>query len=161
MPQGWVHPANKVVVSPENPLAFEAEIGANATAASMKPGRVVIYDTNDKDVKEATLGSDAVLGFLDVAPGKLEATAYAVGDDAKVVAGECIAKLLLSGTTVAVVPGDALVCAILGKVKKIAVAVIGSQGTIIGHALETKDPTSADTECLVHFLIQTEAAAAA
>ena len=161
MPQGWVHPANKVVVSPANPLAFEAEVGANATAAYMLPGRVVIYDTNDKDIRESTKACDGILGFLDVASGVIEATHFAVGDQVKVVCGECIAKLLLSGTTTAVVPGTALIAAVYGKVMKQAVGTMGAQGCVVGHSLESKDPSSADTECLVHFKIAEDVAAAA
>jgi len=51
MPQYLVKPANQVVVA-GNPLRLEFEVGANATAAEMLPGRLVIHDTNDGDVKE-------------------------------------------------------------------------------------------------------------
>lgn len=157
MPQYLVKPANQIIVAGV-PLAVEMEIGANATAAKMLPGRLVIHDATDGDVKEAGAKADNIIGFLDVQSGELEETAYAVGDQAKVVIGECIAKLtLLGGESVA--PGDNLVSAADGKVAKQAVGAMGAQGMVIGQAMETSNVT-VDAEILVHFHKSAEPAAA-
>lgn len=148
MPQYLVKPANQVVVA-GNPLRLEFEVGANATAAEMLPGRLVIHDTNDGDVKEAGAKARNIIGFLDVAPSKKESDNYAVGDQAMVVVGECVAKLtLLANESVA--PGDLLVAAANGKVAKQAVGAMGSQGMVVGQALETSN-VAQDAEILVHF----------
>jgi len=157
MPQFLPKPANQVVVA-GNPLKVEMEIGANATAAKMLPGRLVIHDTIDGNVKEAGAKARNILGFLDVAAEKLESDNYAVGDQALVVMGDCIAKLtLLAGQSVA--PGDMLVSAADGKVAKQAVGAMGSQGQVIGEALETSNVT-VDAEILVHYFKASDPAAA-
>jgi hypothetical protein len=157
MPQFLVKPANQVVVQ-GNPIKVEYEVGANATEAKMLPGRLVIYDTVLSAVKEAGDEADNVLGFLDVDADYLEATRYAVGDQVLVVMGECIAKLtLLASENVA--PGDWLVAASDGKVKKQAVGAMGAQGCPIGQALEISNVT-VDAEILVHWIPCTEPAAA-
>ena len=158
MPQGLVKPANSVVISPANPLMVEMEIGANATPAKMLPGRVVIFDDTDDSVKETGAKADNVVGFLDVAPDKLEATAYALGDQAKVVVGECLAKLtLLAGENVT--RGDPLVTAADGKLAKQAVGAMGAQGTVVAHAWESSNVT-VDAEINVHWHKTAEPAAA-
>jgi len=158
MPQYLVKPANQVVVAGK-PLKVEMEIGANATAAKMLPGRLVIHDAVDGCVKEAGAKADNVLGFLDVESGEKEATNYDVGDQAMVVMGECIAKLtLLANESVA--PGDPLVAAADGKVAKQAVGAMGGQGSVIGWAMETSN-VAVDAEILVHFHKSAEPAAAA
>jgi hypothetical protein len=108
MPQWLVKPANQPIVAGD-PLRVEMEIGANATPAAMVPGRLVIADTADGTVKEATTKSKGLIGFLDVDPKKLEATAYAVGDQVMVVQGECFAKLTLLASE-NVVRGDMHAC---------------------------------------------------
>ena len=158
MPQYLVKPANQIVVA-GNPLRIELEVGANATPAKMLPGRLVIHDAVDGAVKEAGAKARNIIGFLDVSAGKLESDAYAVGDQVMVVVGECIAKLtLLANESVA--PGDLLVSAADGKVAKQAVGAMGSQGMVIGQALETSN-VAADVELLVHFWKGAEPAAAA
>jgi hypothetical protein len=158
MPQYLVKPANQVVVA-GNPLRLEFEVGANATAAEMHPGRLVIHDTNDGDVKEAGAKARNIIGFMDVAAGKKESDNYAVGDQAMVVVGECIAKVtLLANESVA--PGDLLVAAANGKVAKQAVGAMGSQGMVVGQALETSN-VAQDAEILVHFWKGAEPEAAA
>ncbi len=157
MPQFLVKPTNQVVVQ-GNPIKVEYEVGANATAAKMLPGRLVIYDTVAKAVKEAGAEADNVLGFLDVAAEYLEATHYEVGDQVLVVMGECIAKLtLLASENVA--PGDWLVAAADGKVAKQAVGAMGAQGMPVGQALELSNVT-VDAEILVHWIPCAEPAAA-
>jgi len=147
MPQGLVKPDNQVVAA-GNPLKNEYEIGATATAAKMLPGRVVIFD-GDMTVKEAAAKAHGVVGFLDVAPNKLESDNYAVGDQAMVVKGECIAKLTLLAAE-NVTRGDRLVSAADGKIAKLAVGVMGAQGDILGNAEESSNVT-VDAEILVHW----------
>ena len=157
MPQFLVKPANQVVVE-GNPLRIEYEVGANATEAKMLPGRLVIYDTVASAVKEAGAKAADVLGFLDVSADKLESDNYAVGDQALVVMGECVAKLtLLASENVA--PGDWLVSAADGKVAKLAVGAMGSQGMPVGQALEASNVTT-DAEILAHWIPCAEPAAA-
>ena len=157
MPQYLVKPTNQVVIAGK-PLKVECEVGANATPAKMLPGRLVIHDATDGDVKEAGAKARNIIGFLDVSAGKLESDAYAVGDQVMVVVGECFAKLaLLAGESVA--PGDLLVSAADGKVAKQAVGAMGSQGMVIGQAMETSNVT-VDAEIAVHFWKGAEPAAA-
>jgi len=157
MPQFLVKPGNQILVA-GNPLMVEMEIGANATAAKMLPGRLVIFDTTDGTVKEAGAKADNVVGILDVAPNKLESDAYAVGDECEIIAGECIAKLTLLASE-NVTRGDPLVAAADGKVAKQAVGAMGAQGTVIGHAWESSNVT-VDAEILVHYHKTAEPAAA-
>jgi len=157
MPQFLVKPANQVVVK-GNPLRVEYEVGANATAAKMLPGRLVIYDTVAHAVKEAGDEADNVLGFLDVDASKLESEHYEVGDQVVVVMGECIAKLTLAAGE-NVEPGDWLVAAADGKVKKQDVGAMGGQGSPIGQSLEISNVTT-DAEILVHWIPCGEPAAA-
>jgi hypothetical protein len=157
MPQAIQKPDNQVIAAGD-PLRIEMEIGAAATAAKMLPGRVVIFDGVDQTVKEADAKADGVAGFLDVAPDKLESDAYAVGGQAMVVVGECIAKLTLLAAE-NVTRGDKLVTAADGKVAKQAVGAMGAQGSVIGTAWESSNVT-VDAEILVHWNPGHEPAAA-
>ena len=157
MPQALQKPSNQVLVAGD-PLRVEMEIGANATPAKMLPGRVVIFDDADQTVKETGAKADGVVGFLDVAPDKLESDAYAVGGQAMVVVGECIAKLTLLAAE-NVTRGDNLVTAADGKVAKQAVGAMGAQGSVIGKAWESSNVT-VDAEILVHWNPSHEPAAA-
>lgn len=157
MPQAIQKAANQIVCAGD-PLKVEMEIGANATAAKMLPGRIVIFDTTDQTVKESGAEADGDVFILDVAPDKLESDAYAVGDQAMVIVGDCIAKLtLLASENVA--RGDPLVTAADGKVAKQAVGAMGAQGKVIGYAWEASNVT-VDAEILVHFCPAAEPAAA-
>ena len=159
MPQGIVKPANQVVIA-GTPIKLEYEIGPNATEASMLPGRLVVWDNAaalDYKVKEATTKVDNVIGFLDVEADELEATHYDVGDQALVVIGECVAKLLLLASE-NVAPGDWLVAAALGKVAKQGTGAMGAQGMPIGQALESSNVT-VDAEIAVHWIPCAEPAA--
>ena len=79
-------PSNKIVQGDYlGPMA--AQIGDNATAAYMVPGRAVCFDTSDNCVKEATDPSGNVVGILgyEDTPAFNQPTAgitgaYAVGD---------------------------------------------------------------------------------
>jgi hypothetical protein len=157
MPQTIQKPGNQVIAAGD-PLRIEMEIGAAATAAKMLPGRVVIFDGVDQTVKEAGAKADGIVGFLDVAPDKLESDAYAVGNQAMVVVGACIAKLTLLAAE-NVTRGDKLVTAADGKVAKQAVGALGAQGTVIGIAWESSNVT-VDAEILVHWNPGHEPAAA-
>lgn len=157
MPQALQKAANQILVA-GNPLKVEMEIGANATAAKMLPGRIVIFDTTDQTVKEAGAEADGDVFILDVAPDKLESDAYALGDPAMVIVGECIAKLtLLASENVA--RGDPLVTAADGKLAKLAVGAMGAQGKVVGYAWEASNVT-VDAEILVHWQPAAEPAAA-
>ena len=158
MPQGVVKPSNQIVAYGE-PLMVEMEIGANATAAEMKAGRVVIFDDADQTVKEAGAAAANVVGFLEVDPAKTKSTAYAVGDQAKVVIGECLAVLTLLASE-SVARGDALICAADGKLAKQAVGAMGEQGQVVAYSWETSNVT-VDAEILVHWKPSAEPAAAA
>jgi len=158
LPQNVVKPSNQIVAYGD-PLTVEMEIGANATAAKMLAGRVVIFDDADQTVKEAGAEAKNVVGFLEVDPEKTKTTAYAVGDQAKVVIGECLAVLTLLASE-NVTRGDPLVCAADGKVAKQAVGAMGEQGQIVGFSWETSNVTT-DAEILVHWKPSAEPAAAA
>ncbi len=158
MPQGIVKPANQIVAFGD-PLAVEMEIGANATAAKMLPGRVVIFDDADHTVKEAGAKAASVAGFLEVAPAKKKADSYSVGDPAQVVVGECLAVLTLLANE-SVTRGDKLVTAADGKLAKQAVGAMGGQGAVVAEAWESSN-VATDAEILVHWKPTAEPAAAA
>ncbi len=158
MPQGIVKPLNQIVASGD-PLAVEMEVGANATAAKMLPGRVVVFDDADQTVKEAGAKANGAVGFLEVAPAKKKTDAYAVGDQAKVVVGECLAVLTLLANE-SVVRGDSLVTAADGKLAKLAVGAMGGQGGVVAEAWESSN-VATDAEILVHWKPSAEPAAAA
>jgi hypothetical protein len=102
MPQGYVRPVNQILADKEGSVVHEYEVGAAATPAQMVPGRAVIYDTNNYSVKEAGAKADTVLGVLDVAPGGLRTTAYAVGDQVRVIErGKVMVTLVTGGAAVA------------------------------------------------------------
>ncbi len=158
MPQGIVKPANQIVAYGD-PLAVEMEIGANATAAKMLPGRVVIFDDVDQTVKEAGAKAASVAGFLEIAPAKKKTDAYSVGDQAQVVVGECLAVLTLLANE-SVTRGDKLVTAADGKLAKQAVGAMGGQGAVVAEAWESSN-VATDAEILVHWKPSAEPAAAA
>ena len=157
LPQGIQKPSNQIIAYGD-PLIAEMEIGANATAAKMLAGRVVIFDDADQTVKEAGAAAN-VVGFLEVDPTKTKTTAYAVGDQAKVVIGECLAVMTLLASE-SVTRGDALVTAADGKLAKQAVGAMGAQGEVVAYAWETSNVTT-DAEILVHWKPSGEPAAAA
>ena len=158
MPQGIQKPSNQIVAYGD-PLVVELEVGTNATAAKMLPGRVVIFDDTDQHVKEAGAEAANVVGFLEVDPANPKTTAYAVGDQAKVVIGECLAVLTLLASE-SVTRGDALICAADGKLAKQAVGAMGEQGQVVAYSWETSNVT-VDAEILVHWKPSAEPAAAA
>jgi len=158
MPQGITKPNNQVLAA-GSPLRVEMEIGANATAAKMLAGRAVVFDDADQTVKEASAEETGDVFILDVKPTELEATAYAVGDPALVIVGECIAKMTLLASE-SVSRGDPLVTAADGKLAKQAVGAMGEQGKVVAYSWEASNVT-ADAEILVHWCPAAEPAAAA
>jgi hypothetical protein len=157
MPQTVVKPSNQIVAYGD-PLAVEMEVGANATPAKMLPGRVVIFDDADQTVKEAGAKATGEVGFLEVAPTKKKIDNYAVGDQAKVIFGECLAVLTLLANE-NVTRGDPLVTAADGKLAKQAVGAMGGQGSVVAYAWESSNVTT-DAEILVHWKSSAEPAAA-
>lgn len=137
MPQWVVKPANSILISGE-PIYKEATIGANATAVKMLPGRFVIHDTEDGDVKEGGAKANNVLGQLDIAGDKKINDNYAVGEQARLLTGVYEAKVLLLANE-NVEPGDRLVLAADGKVAKLAVGAAGSTGAVIAVAEESSN----------------------
>ena len=158
MPKGLVKPSNCIAAG-ENKFV-EAEVGANATAAKMLPGRFVIHDAADGDVKEAGANADNALGVLAKKPEELKTTAYAVGDACLLITEGYAVITLVSGSA-AVAPGDPIVTAADGKGAKQAVGAMGAQGSVVAKAQETVDPAAADKECLVKLSLQSAEPAAA
>lgn len=146
MPQDIQKPSNQIVAYGD-PLVVEMEVGANATEAKMLPGRVVIFDTVDQTVKESGAAALNVVGFLEVDPAGTKTDNYEVGDQAKVVVGECFAVLTLLASE-NVTRGDALVTGADGKLAKHAAAAMGSQGQVVAFAWESSNVTD-DAEILV------------
>jgi len=157
LPQGVVKPSNQIVAYGD-PLGVEMEIGANATEEKMLAGRVVIFDDVDQTVKEAGAKATNVVGFLEVDPAKTKTDNYEVGDQAKVVVGECLAVLTLLASE-NVTRGDPLVTAADGKLAKQAVGAMGAQGQVVAHTWESSNVT-VDAEILVHWKPSAEPAAA-
>ena len=158
MPQGIIKPTSQIVAL-GNPLTVEMEVGANATAAKMLPGRVVIFDDVDQTVKEAGAKAANEVGFMDAVADHKKTGAYAIGYQVPVVLGECLAALTLLANE-NVTRGDALVTAADGKLAKLVVGAMGSQGRVIAYAWENSNVVT-DAEVLVHWKPGSEPAAAA
>ena len=133
------------------------EIGANATAAKMLAGRVVVFDDVDQTIKEAGAAEDGDVFILDVCPTELEETAYAVGDPALVIVGDCIAKMTLLASE-RLVRGSPLVTAADGKLALQAVGAMGEQGKVVAYSWDASNVT-VDAEILVHWCPAAEPAA--
>jgi hypothetical protein len=147
MPQYLVIPANSVLAE-GNPHIVEMEIGANCASAGAKmiAGRCVIHDATDGDVKEAGADAANFMGVLMEQPDELEATAYAIGDQAKVITGgPCIVKCLFASAATGCAPGDKIGCAADGKVKAY------SAGSCVGKAMITVASGGPDAEVLVNM----------
>jgi hypothetical protein len=145
MPQYLVIPTNSVLAQ-GNPHIVEMEIGANCASAGAKmiAGRCVIYDAVDGNVKEAGADAADFMGVLMEQPDELEATAYAIGDQAKVViGGPCIVKCLFASAAAGATPGTKIGCAADGKVKAY------NAGSCVGKAMTTVAAGGPDAEILV------------
>ena len=163
MPQGpFVKPINRILVGDYNVPLLDMEVGANATAAKMVPGRLVIHDTTDGDVKEAGVKADNVLGVIEVQAGKLVTDSHSVGANVKVIplSSQAFVVLTLVSGGAAVAPGDPIVSAADGKAAKQAVGAMGSQGSVVAHAWETANPSGSDVTCIAQLVPGAEPAAA-
>jgi len=143
MPQGFIKPANRVLVDDFSGQGAvrEFEVGANATAAKMLPGNCVIVDTLAQNIKEAGAKADSITGVLEVGPTNKLTVAYAVGDQARVLQGHFIAQIRLKASENVSIE-SLLVSAADGQFAKLAVGVIGAQGAIIAKALEASNVTT-------------------
>lgn len=126
MPQGLVQPSNAVLYAGD-PLVIEMEV---KTATRMYPGRLVITDSNEWDIKVCTSGATTALGVLDVEPTELKTTVYDAADQARVLHGD-IVVLLRKDSGGAVAIGDRLIPADSGMVQKGTTA-----GAVVGYALQ-------------------------
>lgn len=165
MPQyfGTLKPVNQILCGGQPDVELLSfEIGANATAAQMVPGRFVVFDTTDGDVKEAGAKAHDVAGILEVTSGMKVTDAYAVGDECLVIplsSGARVLATLVSGSG-AVAPGSKVVTAANGKAALQAVGGAGTQGDVVGKAEATEDPSAADKTCIVTLIDGAELMAA-
>ena len=134
MPQGLVKPANGILYAGQ-PLIQEYEV---KTATSMYPGRLVITDTNEWNIKVATSGAATVLGVLDVEPGQLRTTLYDDGDQARVLSGD-IVVLLTKDADLAITIGQKVIPANSGMVQVTGAADVNA----VGYALQAAVAASA------------------
>ena len=108
------------------------KIGANATAAKMLPGIAVVFDTNDRSVKEAGADGD-VIGFLGYEETPIafkpatRATAYALLDTAAVHHGRGGFVRALLAISQTVVKGERLSVAADGY---LTIATIGTHDVV-------------------------------
>ena len=133
MPQGLVKPANGILYAGQ-PVVTEYEV---KTATTMLPGRLVITDTNEWDIKVATSGALTVLGVLDVEPGQLRTTAYDAGDQARVLSGD-IVVLLTKDADLPIAIGEKVIPANSGMIQ-----VGTTAGAVVGYALQAGVAASA------------------
>ena len=141
---GNTKPVNRILQGPEFVDLIPYEIGANATITDTLPGRLVIHDTIEGDVKEAGAKAANVIGVLEVVSGMKETDAYVVGDPCVVISqpGARVVLDISSGSS-AVVDGDQLMAAQGGRVEKV------SSGDVVATALEKVTPAAgSDTRIL-------------
>lgn len=160
-------PANEIVLASHKVLIYgeaarvEMKVGANATAAKMIPGALVILDTNEGEVKEAGAKAHGILGVIDVDPTHDIGDNYAVGDQIPILLpneGSFVALIMLANEDL--IQGDRLVSAANGLVAELAVAAMGSQGDIVALAWDTCS-AAADTRIVARWCYTPEPAAAA
>lgn len=142
-------------------------IGANATAAYMIPGKLVVFDTNDNEVKEAgaavadTSSNVGILGYegspLAFKPATRD-TAYAVGDHVAIhnTPGMRFRGWLVPASG-AVTPGASLTHAVedtSGNFQIMTATQIALGGRPIAVALESATPTggTAATACWMRWI---------
>lgn len=153
-------PAHQVLVQGKAEH-FEVKVGANATAAKMIPGALVILDTTLNEVKEAGAAAHGILGIIDVDATHDIGDTYAVGDNIPIImphAGSIVALIFLANEDFA--QGDSLVSAANGLVAEAAIAALGSQGDIVGIAWCT-EAGAADKRVLVQWHLCPEGKAVA
>lgn len=142
-------------------LRITLKVGANATAAKMIPGALVIYDAVEGSVKEAGAKAHGILGVIDVDPTHDIGDNYAVGAAIPILCpapGAFLALILLANEDV--IQGDRLVSALNGLVAEQAVGAMGSQGDVIGIAWDTS-AVAQDARIIVLWSPSYEPAAAA
>jgi hypothetical protein len=127
---GFRKPANDVVTGDH--YVELLKIGANATAAKMLPGIAVVFDTNERSVKEAGADGDIIgfLGYGDTpAPFKpaTRDTAYAVGDTVAVIRGKGAYLRALLAISQTVVKGERMAVAADGYLE---IATIGTDDVV-------------------------------
>lgn len=127
MPQGLIQPANGILYA-EQPIVHEMEV---KTASSCYPGRLVITDTNEWDIKVCTSAATTALGVLDVEPGNLRAVQYDAADQARVLSGSCIVLMTADSIGTGITIGQTLIPANTGMVQPGTTA-----GAVIGVALQ-------------------------
>lgn len=138
-------------------------IGANATAAYMIPGTIVVYDTNDNEVKEASTDSSGNVGILGYEKSPLafkpatRDTAYAVGDHVAIhnTPGMRFRGWLAPGTT-AVTMGAALMHDngdTSGNFQLYLGPTTSESGNRLAKALESVTPDNSDRKaCWMQWL---------
>lgn len=143
MPQGLIQPSNAILYA-GTPVVQEYEV---KTADDMYPGRLVITDTNEWDIKVATDNSVAVLGVLDVEAGERRSTIYGAGDQARVLRGDIVVMLYaISGAVITI--GLRVQCAGAGMIDQYATALAD-----VGYSLQAKSPGEGGDWCLVKLTI--------
>ena len=141
MPQGLVEPTNSILYAGV-PVVHEMEV---LTALGCFPGRLVITDTNEWNIKVCTTGATTALGVLDTESTERRATTYHTGDQARVLSGPIIV-LMTADTGAAIAIGDDLIPADAGMVQKGTTA-----GAIIGKALQV---VAVNTRCELLVLLE-------
>lgn len=154
MPQGVVQPANAILYA-GTPVTQEMEV---KTIANLAPGRLVITDSNDWDIKVAGAAALTVLGVVDVmedvkltsmqseSASGAPTTTYAAKDQVRVLRGDIVVKLLVkSGETIAV--GTKVEAAANGMIQAAT-----TDQAVIGYSLESPTTTNC-VWCLVKLTI--------
>ncbi len=143
MPQGYVKPANRILLDDlgGQGQVREFETGANATEAKMLPGNAVIVDTLADAVKEAGAKADSIVGVLEIGPTNNLITAYGAAAQCRVLQGHFIAQIRLKASENVSIE-SLLVSAADGQFAKLAVGAIGGQGAILAKALEASNVTT-------------------
>lgn len=116
--QQLIKPTNQILVYGDKKI-IEMKVGSLATVAQMVPGRLVIRDAADNEVKEAGAGAKNFLGIIDVDPTHDIDDTYALGDNLPIIVptSDTFLKLLLLANE-NVTQGDELIVAANGKVSK-------------------------------------------
>lgn len=161
MPQNpFIQPTNRVLISEESTAHLkEFEVGANATPAEMLPGSIVIFDTVAGAVKECGAEAASYYGILEVMGDMGRADAYAVGDQCRVITGECYCLVRLKANENVSI-GERLICGADGLAVAATVGAIGEQGATIGYSLEASNVAQI-AFIAIHFLPSVEAQTAA
>ena len=160
MQNPFIVPTNRTLISEESTAHIrEFEVGANATPAEMIPGSIVIYDTTAGAVKESGLEAHTYIGILEVNSDVGPADHYAVGDQCRVITGECYCIVRLKANENVSV-GEQLICGADGLAVAATTGLIGEQGATIGYALAASNVASI-VRLPIHFLPSVEAQTAA